>query len=236
MGHQGDIARGFDPADKEKMIAVALGREVLDGVAHALFQERVVREGRQHIGRRPQLFAARPAATAEMREPHRGIERRFRREVAKDRHRERAADVGRVHARMNCILGRDNAADRNGAGRRPCRTGVGHDGAGAHGRHAHELDHVLLDGGDIGDLVGVLRRDVQPMGQRTRGTQRRGRSGQAPVDRRRDRGAKPAARLVATGQQRLARDLVHVGGPFCRRCSCAPCARGQAFISRHGLI
>ena len=99
------------------MIAIALGREVLDGVAHALFQERVVCEGRQHIGRRPQLFAARPAATAEMREPHPGIERRFRREVAIDRHRERAADVGRVHAGMDGILGGSDAADRDRPGR-----------------------------------------------------------------------------------------------------------------------
>jgi hypothetical protein len=131
---------------------------------------------------------------------------------------------------MNRILDRDNTADRNGAGRRTGRTGVGHDGAGAHGRYPHELGHVLLDGGDIGDLVGVLRRDVQPMGQRTRGAQRRRRGGQVPVDSGADlcfvgaraarlvggcnRGAKPAARLVAPGQQRLARDLVHVRGPL----------------------
>jgi hypothetical protein len=152
---------------------------------------------------------------------------------------------------MNRILGRDNAADRNGAGRRARRTGVGHDGAGAHGRHPHELGHVLLDGGDIGDLVGVLRRDVQPIGQRTRGTQRRRRGGEVPVDGGadlrfararaarllggRDRRAKPAARLVAPGQQGLARDLVHVGGPFAVDAP-ARLARRVKHSLRHGLI
>ena len=62
------------------MIAIAL-RGAMASVARS--EDPVALEGRHKIARRPQLFAVGTSAAAEVREPHPGIERGFRREVAK---------------------------------------------------------------------------------------------------------------------------------------------------------
>ena len=117
MGHERDLARRGDAADIEEMIAVALRRKMLDGDGQHGLEERIGLELRQHLCRRPQLLPSGASTSAEVAELHAGVQdcRCFR--VTEDGHRHRAADVGRVHAGMDGILGGSDAADRGCPGR-----------------------------------------------------------------------------------------------------------------------
>jgi hypothetical protein len=157
----------------------------------------VCREGGHHIVRRLHLRAARPPTAAEMRELHAGIEQVGRLAVAEHRRRHRAADVGGMHAGMDCILGRNHAAHRDRARRCAGRAGIGHHGAGRDGRHAHQLAHVLLDGRDVGFLVRVLGADVEPVREIAAWAQAHGR------DRVRRERVDRGAHVVALGGGRV---------------------------------
>ena len=130
--------------------------------------------GHQRV-RRTQVAAEGPAAAAEVRVRHAGVEDGGRVGVAQHGDRHRAADVGRVHAGVNGVLGGDDAADGYGADVCPGWTGVGHHGAGDDGRHPHQLGHVPLDAGDVGGLFCILGADVEVVGVLATLTQGNGR-------------------------------------------------------------
>jgi hypothetical protein len=171
MRDQRDLT-GFEPADREEMVAVALRGEMLDRRALQPLEERVGGERRQHGLARPHLRAARAPAAAEMAQAHAGIEHCLRVGARRERgHRQRAADIGRVHPGMDRVLGGDHAAHRNGSGRRSGRTGVRHHGACDHRRDPHQLDHVALDRDHIRGLFRIFGADVEAMRQIAERTQ-----------------------------------------------------------------
>lgn len=228
MRDERHLPRGGNAADIEEMVAVALRAEMLargigrhgeKAVGAELLHQRL---GDMHV------MAVGPAATTEVGELHAGIENRDRVDVAEHGDRHRAADVGRMHAGMDRLPGRDDAADRDRSGRGAGRAGIGHDGAGNDGRHAHQLGHVPLHRGEVLRLMRILGADVEPMGERAAAAQlhRRGkRRRREPVDDgadggflrarpsrllgRRNRRSEPRAGRVAPRDQGLARNRRH---------------------------
>src|SRR5262249_21456512 len=63
------------------------------------------------------------------------------------------------------VLGRSDAANRNGAGRGAGGAGVGHDGARDNRGHAHQLAHVALHTGDVLSLRFIFSVHVEVIGQ-----------------------------------------------------------------------
>ena len=74
MRHQGDPSARTHASDIEEVVAVALGRVVLDRGVDQWLQEDVSLESFQQLGRRLDLRAGRPAAGAEMAELHSRVE------------------------------------------------------------------------------------------------------------------------------------------------------------------
>ena len=99
------------------MIAVALRGKMLDGDGQHGLEERIGLEFRQHLCRRTQLLPSGASTSAEVAELHAGVQDRRWFGVAEDGHCHRAADVGRVHAGMDGILGGSDTADRDRPGR-----------------------------------------------------------------------------------------------------------------------
>jgi hypothetical protein len=152
MRHQRHLPGRFELTDKGKVVAVALGSKVADCEPLEPPQERIALECRHHLVRR--LLDSGAAAGAEMGDSVHGIEDALRLILAAEhRHGDRAANIGRVKPGMNRVLARDDAADRNGPGRRSGRAGIRHHGAGHDGRHPHQGIHVLSHGRDIGALL-----------------------------------------------------------------------------------
>jgi hypothetical protein len=82
------------PADVEEMVAVALGAEVPRRRVRGHRQEAVLGELRDQGLGRPHVVAVGPSAAAEVRELHASIQHRRRVDVAQNRERHGAADVG----------------------------------------------------------------------------------------------------------------------------------------------
>jgi hypothetical protein len=228
MGDERRLARRLQGADIGEMVAVALGAEMLDGLAGQVAQQRVGGELRHHRLGRTQLLAARTPARAEMGDLVHGIEQRSGSDAREDRDRHGAADIGRVHAGMDG-LGSSDAADRNGA-ERPGRTGIGHDGAGTDDRRAQQRLHGARHSLDIAGLFGRARVDVEVQRHGAAGLQRNGgrrleaaRRGEGFVERAAllqmvigggERRAKPLALAHAGIDEVLAADgLGHVVSP-----------------------
>src|SRR5271169_3080657 len=99
MRHQGDLCARTHASDIEEVVAVALGRVVLDRGVDQWLQEDVSLESFQQRGLGLDSPPGRPAAGAEMAELHSRVENAARVAAAvEDRHGHRTADVGRVYA------------------------------------------------------------------------------------------------------------------------------------------
>jgi hypothetical protein len=182
----------------EEVVAVALGRIVLDGGADERLQEDVALEGFQQRRFRLDSSAARTPAGAEMAELHAGVENAGGiGGPIEDRHGHRATDVGRVHARMDRVPGRRDAADRDRAEPVIGWAGVGHDRGRDDRGHPHQFVHVARDGLDVGAFRIVLGLDVGGPTEDPGGAQRR--------RRRRREAVEVFARLRGVGEVAAAR-------------------------------
>src|SRR5436190_21812881 len=102
MGDERNIAGRSAVAHIEEMIAVPLLPEMLAGVARKSAQISVGAKALYHLIGRMDLFSPRPAAAAKMGALHAGVEHGFRIGPAECADRERTADVGGMHARVDC--------------------------------------------------------------------------------------------------------------------------------------
>lgn len=159
MGHQRGLARRFDRADIGEMVAVTLRPEMLDRRARRVVQQPVRCKALEDRCIRTQLLATRTSARSEMSDRMHGVEQYRWSHAGKHRDGHGAADVGRVHARMYGFRHR-NAADRNGT-RWPCRTGIGHDRAGANHGSTHQHPHAAGDCVDVRLLIRRFGLDVE---------------------------------------------------------------------------
>ena len=230
------------------MVAVTLGREVLTRGVGELGQERVpALELRADLGRQGHHPVGRAPAAAEMGDLLRRVQHAPGLDVADHGDRHRAADVGRVHARVDRALRGRDPADGN----RPQparRAGIGHDGAADQRRGPHQFGHGLDDLLDVALLVGglgldgaveagpVLGLQLDHRGRLVRvhdGAQcrlvgtLRGRAVQVAQRR-----AHPLARLVSPGDQVFSRNHLSTPLPANTNCRALPARQWFCFSVR----
>ena len=160
MGDHDRAPGRLEPTDVEEVVAVALRAEVRAGRGQEV---RVpVGKGRDRLGERfgqRVLGIRRPAARPEVGRAMRRVQRVRRRHPVELRQHQRAADVGRVHARRDRVPEAHDAADRDRPDRAR-RARVGHYRAGHGDRRPEDRVHRLAHGLDVRRLALVARRDV----------------------------------------------------------------------------
>ena len=172
MGDERHLPGRGEVPDRGEVVAVALAGEVADRHVRERGEEAVARHARHHRVRRRNH--ALPPARSEMRHRLHGIEHPLR-VVAPAKHgdRHRAADIGRVEARMNRVRAGDRAAHGDRALGKTRGAGIRHHRALHDGRHPHQRIHVRDHGGRVRPLG--LRLGVEEDAER------------APVGPHRDR-------------------------------------------------
>ena len=166
------------PPDEQEMVAVALRPHMrLRHVEHLVaLKKRVLAERVQQVERHGEPLSVVAAPGAEMRDGAGRVQHGLGIGSPQIGDHDRAADVGRMHARMDCVARGNHAANRD----RPfgaCRTGVGHDRTRHDRRRSHQQPHGARDILNVLHFIRVFGVDVGVKGQPHLQGQRRRRRG-----------------------------------------------------------